>query len=76
MFVDQREYIDNFTSLILDLDAIQGIGRWSVEMILAETGVEIEYFQNESRFSLWARLVPEYKESKRWVHEYGKEINA
>ena len=30
---------------------------------LAETGVEMEHFQNESRFSSWAGLVPECKES-------------
>ena len=36
-----------------------GIGRKSAERILAETGVEMEHFQNESRFSSWAGLVPE-----------------
>lgn len=30
---------------------------------LAEAGVEMEHFQNESRFSSWAGLVPECKES-------------
>jgi len=40
-----------------------GIGRKSAEQILAETGVEMEHFQNESRFSSWAGLVPECKES-------------
>ena len=40
-----------------------GIGRKSAERILAETGVEMEHFQNESRFSSWAGLVPECKES-------------
>ena len=40
-----------------------GIGRQSAERILAETGVEMEHFQNESRFSSWAGLVPECKES-------------
>ena len=40
-----------------------GIGRKSAERILAETGVEMEHFQNESRFSAWAGLVPECKES-------------
>ena len=34
-----------------------GIGRKSAERILAETGVEMEHFQNESRFSSWAGLV-------------------
>ena len=33
------------------MDAIPGIGRQSAERILAETGVEMEHFQNESRFS-------------------------
>ena len=45
------------------LDEIPGIGRQSAERILAETGVEMEHFQNESRFSSWADLVPECKES-------------
>lgn len=45
------------------LDAIPGIGRQSAERILAETGIEMEHFQNESRFSSWAGLVPECKES-------------
>lgn len=45
------------------MDAIPGIGRQSAERILAETGVEMEHFQNESRFSSWAGLVPECKES-------------
>ena len=45
------------------MDGIPGIGRQSAERILAETGVEMEHFQNESRFSSWAGLVPECKES-------------
>ena len=45
------------------MDAIPGNGRQSAERILAETGVEMEHFQNESRFSSWAGLVPECKES-------------
>jgi len=45
------------------LDEIPGIGRQSAERILAETGVEMEHFQTESRFSSWAGLVPECKES-------------
>ena len=45
------------------LDAIPGIGKQSAERILAETGVEMEHFQNESLFSSWAGLVPECKES-------------
>ena len=40
-----------------------GIGKQSAERILAETGIEMEHFQNESRFSSWAGLVPECKES-------------
>ena len=44
-------------------DDMPGIGRKSAERILAETGVEMEHFQNESRFSSWAGLVPECKES-------------
>ena len=34
------------------LDDMPGIGRKSAERILAETGVEMEHFQNESRFQL------------------------
>ena len=45
------------------LDDMPEIGRKSAERILAETGVEMEHFQNESRFSSWAGLVPECKES-------------
>lgn len=45
------------------LNDMPGIGRKSAERILAETGVEMEHFQNESRFSSWAGLVPECKES-------------
>ena len=45
------------------LDDMPGLGRKSAERILAETGVEMEHFQNESRFSSWAGLVPECKES-------------
>lgn len=45
------------------MDGIPGIGRQSAERILAEAGVEMEHFQNESRFSSWAGLVPECKES-------------
>lgn len=40
-----------------------GVGRQSVERIIAQTGGEMEHFQNESHFSSWAELVPEYKES-------------
>lgn len=54
---------DSINWAIEDLDAIPGIGRQSAERILAETGVEMEHFQNESRFSSWAGLVPECKES-------------
>ncbi|MBC5689112.1 transposase [Mediterraneibacter sp. NSJ-55] len=39
------------------------IGRQSAEQSLAETGIEMEHFQNESRFSSWTVLVPECKES-------------
>lgn len=45
------------------LDVIPGSGKQSTERILAETGVEMEHFQNESRFSSWAGLVPGCKES-------------
>ena len=45
------------------LDVIPGSGKQSTERILAETGVEMEHFQNESRFSSWSGLVPECKES-------------
>ena len=45
------------------LDVIPGSGKQSTERILAETRVEMEHFQNESRFSSWAGLVPECKES-------------
>lgn len=48
---------------VQSLDEIPGIGRQSAERILAETGVEMEHFQTESRFSSWAGLVPECKES-------------
>ena len=54
---------DSINWAIEDLDAIPGIGRQSAERILAETGVEMEHFQNESRFSSWTGLVPECKES-------------
>ena len=54
---------DSINWAIKDLDAIPGIGRQSAERILAETGVEMEHFQNESRFSSWAGLVPECNES-------------
>lgn len=54
---------DSINWAIEALDAIPGIGRQSAERILAETGVEMEHFQNESRFSSWAGLVPECKES-------------
>lgn len=54
---------DSIKWAIEALDAIPGIGRRSAERILAETGVEMEHFQNESRFSSWAGLVPEGKES-------------
>ena len=54
---------DSINWAIEDLDAIPGVGRQSAERILAETGVELEHFQNESRFSSWAGLVPECKES-------------
>lgn len=45
------------------LDQIPGIGRQSAERILAETGIEMEHFQSQSRFCSWAGLVPECKES-------------
>ena len=45
------------------MDAIPGIGRKSAERILSETGVDMEHFLTESRFSSWAGLVPECKES-------------
>lgn len=54
---------DSINWAIEALDAIPGVGRKSAERILAETGVEMEHFQNESRFSSWAGLVPECKES-------------
>ena len=40
-----------------------GIGRKSAARLVAEPGVEMSHFQNESRFSSWAGLVPECKES-------------
>ncbi|MCI8581705.1 MAG: IS110 family transposase [Dorea sp.] len=58
----QFGHIEILGSLLTDLDAIPGIGRRSAERILAETGVEMEHFQNESRFSSWAGLVPECKD--------------
>lgn len=54
---------DSIKWAIEALDAIPGIGRRSAERFLAETGVEMEHFQNEPRFSSWAGLVPECKES-------------
>ena len=48
---------------IKEFDEIPGIGRQGAERILAETGVEMEHFQSESRFSSWAGLFPECKES-------------
>lgn len=45
------------------LDAIPGIGIQSTEHILAETGIDMKPFQNESKFSSWAGLTPECKES-------------
>ncbi len=79
MLEHQPVHIENFTSLIMDLDedskkkymnwaiealdTIPGIRRQSAERILAETDVEMEHFENESRFSSWAGLVPECKES-------------
>ena len=63
MLEHQLGHIESLGSLLTDLDAIPGIGRRSAERILAETGVEMEHFQNESRFSSWAGLVPECKES-------------
>ena len=54
---------DTISWAVEALDGIPGIGRQSAERILAETGVEMEHFQNESRFSSWAGLVPECKES-------------
>lgn len=54
---------DSINWAIEALDAIPGIGRQSAERILAETGVEMEHFQNESSFSSWSGLVPECKES-------------
>lgn len=60
---DIKKKTDSINWAIEALDAIPGIGRQSAERILAETGVEMEHFQNESRFSSWAGLVPECKES-------------
>lgn len=60
---DIKKKIDSINWAVEALDAIPGIGRQSAERILAETGVEMEHFQNESRFSSWAGLVPECKES-------------
>lgn len=54
---------DTISWAVEALDGIPGIGRQSAERILAEAGVEMEHFQNESRFSSWAGLVPECKES-------------
>ena len=54
---------DTISWAVEALDGRPGIGRQSAERILAETGVEMEHFQNESRFSSWAGLVPECKES-------------
>lgn len=45
------------------LDVISRIGIQSAEHILAETGIDMKLFQNESKFSLWAGLTPECKES-------------
>lgn len=45
------------------LDAIPGIGIQSAERILAETDIDMKPFQNESKFSSWAGLTPECKES-------------
>lgn len=77
MLEHQLGLIESLTSLLTEIDedikktdsikwaieALDAIGRRSAERILAETGVEMEHFQNESHFSSWAGLVPECKES-------------
>lgn len=60
---DIKKKTESINWAIEALDDMPGIGRKSAERILAETGVEMEHFQNESRFSSWAGLVPERKES-------------
>ncbi len=45
------------------LDEIPGIGQKSAERLLAEIGIEMAQFKNQSHFSSWAGLVPECKES-------------
>lgn len=60
---DIKKKTESINWAIEALDDMPGIGRKSAERILAETGVEMEHFQNESRFSSWAGLVPECKES-------------
>ncbi|MCL2865062.1 MAG: IS110 family transposase [Lachnospiraceae bacterium] len=45
------------------LDEIPGIGRKSAERLLAEIGIEMGQFKNQSHFSSWAGLVPKCKES-------------
>lgn len=45
------------------LDEIPGIGKKSAERLLAEIGIEMNQFKDQSQFSSWAGLVPECKES-------------
>ena len=67
---DIKKKSESINWAIEALDDMPGIGRKSAERILAETGVEMEHFQNESRFSSWAGLVPECKESAGKKDEY------
>lgn len=60
---DIKKKTESINWAVEALDAMPGVGRQSAERILAETGIEMEHFQNESRFCSWAGLVPECKES-------------
>lgn len=45
------------------LDEIPGIGKKCAKRLLAEIGIEMSQFKNQSHFRSWIGLVPECMES-------------
>lgn len=60
---DIEKKTESMNKQIQLIDEIPGIGKKSAERSLAEIGIEMNQFKDQSHFSSWAGLVPECKVS-------------
>ena len=58
-----KQYMGEYEEAMEKLDEIPGIGKQSVETILAETGLDMSRFPSEKHLSSWAGLAPGNNES-------------